>query len=119
MPAFADPCGSAAPGRDEAIAAARAADLVVLVVMEDCEISGEGASRIDLDLSSVHQGLLAALAASGTPVVLVVGTGRPLTLAEAEPHAAAILLAWQGGTETRIALAEVCAARSRHRANCR
>jgi beta-glucosidase len=107
VPAFADPCGSAAPGRDEAIAAARAADLVVLVVMEDCEISGEGASRIDLDLSSVHQGLLAALAASGTPVVLVVGTGRPLTLAEAEPHAAAILLAWQGGTETRIALAEV------------
>jgi beta-glucosidase len=106
-PAFADPCGSDAPGREEAVAAAQGADVVVLVVIEDCEVSGEGASRVDLDLSATHQQLLVALAATGKPVVLVLGTGRPLTLTQAEPHAAAILVVWQGGTETRVALAEV------------
>ena len=104
---FADACGKAFAGKDEAVATARGADLVLLIVSEDCEVSGEGASRTDLGLSGVQQEMLEALVETGRPIVLVVETGRPLTLAYAAEHAAAILIAWHPGTEGRTALAEV------------
>lgn len=105
-PAFSDACGRAFADKQAAIATAAAADLVVLAVAEDCETWGEGASRTQLGLSGVQQEMLAALAATGRPVVLLVDTGRPLVLGEAARHAAAILVSWQGGTEGRTAIAE-------------
>jgi beta-glucosidase len=104
---FADECGRAFAGKDDAIAAARRADLVVLVVSEDCDISGEGASRTDLGLSGVQQEMLEELVETGRPVALVIETGRPLTLTYAAKNAVAILVAWHPGTEGRTALAEV------------
>ena len=105
--AFADPCGKAFEDKPGAIKAAREADLVIYIVAEDCEMSGEGVSRTNLGLSGVQQELLEALAGVGRPIVLVVETGRPLTLGYANENASAILITWHGGTEGRTALAEV------------
>jgi beta-glucosidase len=104
---FADDCGRAFGDKDDALAAARRADLVILAVSEDCDVSGEGASRTDLGLSGAQQEMLEALVETGRPVALVVETGRPLTLGYAEKNAVAILIAWHPGTEGRTALAEV------------
>jgi beta-glucosidase len=106
-PAFADPCGEAFADKDKAVETARAADLVVLIVSEDCTISGEGVSRTDLGLSGVQRDMLFALAEAGKPIALVVETGRPLALAEASDAVAAVLIAWHPGTEGRTALAEI------------
>ena len=105
--AFADPCGLSFKNKEEAIATARAADLVVLVLSEDCTVSGEGASRVDLGFSGVQGELLEALSAVGRPLVLVIETGRPLALEEAASKVSAMLVAWHPGTEGRTALAEV------------
>ncbi len=105
-PGLADTCGFTAGDFGAAAEAARAADLVVLVVSEDCDISGEGTSRAYLGLTGAQQGLLEAVAKTGTPVALVVNTGRPLALTATEPFTAATLVAWHGGTEGRAAIAE-------------
>jgi beta-glucosidase len=106
-PAFADPCGLAFEDKDKAIQTAAAADLVILVLSEDCAASGEGVSRADLGLTGVQQEMLDALAKVGKPIALVVETGRPLTLTAASEEVAALLVAWHPGTEGRTALAEI------------
>ncbi len=103
---FETDCGKVFADRDQAIATARNADLVILVLMEDCEIQGEGTSRTKLDLSGVQQQMLEALAATGKPITIVLGTGRPLVLSAAAPLAAAILVTWHPGTEGAAAIAE-------------
>jgi beta-glucosidase len=106
---FADACGRAFKDKAEAIATAQAADLVVLVLSEDCAVSGEGASRVDLGLSGVQEEMLDRLAEVGKPIALVVETGRPLALTSAHEKVAALMIAWHSGTEGRTALAEVLA----------
>lgn len=105
-PGFATHCGQAFADRDAAVATARNADLVVLVLLEDCEIQGEGASRTKLDLSGVQQQMLDALAATGKSIAIVLGTGRPLVLAAVAPLAKSILVTWHPGTEGAAAIAE-------------
>lgn len=102
-----DPCGKSFADEAEVVRTAEAADLVLLAVFEDCEMSGEGASRADLGLSGVQQQLLDLVAATGKPVGLIVNTGRPLALAAADTKASAVLITWHGGTEGRTALAEI------------
>lgn len=104
---FADPCGLSFKDKDGAVETARAADLVVLVVAEDCTASGEGVSRADLGLSGVQEDMLDALLAAGKPIALVVDTGRPLALAAVSEKVAALMITWHPGTEGRTALAEV------------
>ncbi len=108
-PAFSDPCGRkyADFGKQKAVTAARDADIVVFVAIEDCEIQGEGVSRTKLDLTGVQQDMLDALAETGKPIVLVLETGRPLAIPEAERASDAILVTWHPGTEGRTAAAEV------------
>lgn len=106
-PAFTDACGKSLLDADGAEATARSADLVVLIVAEDCEYSGEGTSRTSLDLSAAQSAMLDRLAALGKPLVLVVQSGRPLTLAKAASQADAILFAWLPRTEGRVAIAEI------------
>ncbi|WP_072397256.1 glycoside hydrolase family 3 N-terminal domain-containing protein [Hyphomicrobium sp. CS1GBMeth3] len=107
--AFADPCGLSFKNKDEAIATAKAADLIVLALSEDCTFSGEGTSRVDLGLSGVQGELFDALAELGKPLVLVIETGRPLAIEEVAAKASAVLIAWHPGTEGRTALAEILA----------
>jgi beta-glucosidase len=85
-------------GFDAALEAARAADVVIAVMGERADMSGEAASRTTLDLPGAQAALLEQLVATGRPVVLVLMNGRPLALEWADEHVAAILEAWYPGT---------------------
>jgi beta-glucosidase len=90
-----------------AVAAARRATVAVLVLGERHDMSGEAASRSSLGLPGVQQQLLEAVAATGTPVVLVLMNGRPLILEWAAEHVPAIVETWYLGVEAGHATAEV------------
>ncbi len=85
-----------------AVAVARDADVAVLVLGErsgltDDSTTGEFRDRASLGFLGRQQELLEAVVATGTPVVLVVVSGRPLAMPWAAEHCAAILLAWVPG----------------------
>jgi len=94
-------------GFADAVAAARRAKVAILVLGERHDMSGEAASRAYLGLPGVQQQLLEAVAATGTPVVLVLMNGRPLILEWAAEHVAAIVEDWYLGVESGNATAEV------------
>src|SRR5437762_8625345 len=98
---------TATGGFAEAVALARQADVALLVLGEAGDMSGEAASRSSLGLPGVQQQLLEAVQATGTPVVLILMNGRPLTVQWAADHVPAILEAWALGVETGPALADV------------
>lgn len=91
----------------EAVAIARQSDVVVAVVGEAREYSGESSSRTSLSIPEPQKKLLRALKATGKPLVIVVMTGRPLALPEEAELADALLIAWFGGTEIGHGLADV------------
>ncbi|MDW6024856.1 glycoside hydrolase family 3 N-terminal domain-containing protein [Mesorhizobium sp. BAC0120] len=97
--------GGADGGFAEAIEAARSADVVILALGEDAPtMTGEAASRTELDLPGNQEQLLEAVAAVGKPVVLLLFSGRPLVLTRAVERAAAVLEAWFPGVEAGPAL---------------
>ncbi len=91
----------------EALDAASKADVIVAVVGEASEMSGEAASRTDITVSESQKKLIRALAKTGKPLVLVMMSGRPLALAEENNLATAILQVWHAGTEAGNAIADV------------
>ncbi|MDF2515961.1 MAG: bglX [Sphingobacterium sp.] len=91
----------------EALKVAEQADVIVAALGESSEMSGESSSRSQLDIPHNQQNLLKALLSTGKPVVLVLFTGRPLTLTWEDAHVPAILNVWFGGTETGKAVADV------------
>ncbi len=93
--------------RQKAVAAARSADLVIAVMGEASNMSGEAASRATLKLPGDQEETLEAVAATGKPVVLVLVSGRPLNIGWAAEHVPAILQAWYPGTEGGNAIADV------------
>ncbi len=90
-----------------AVKTAETADLAILMLGEAPDMSGEAASRADLGLPGRQEELLEAIAHTGKPVVLVLFSGRPLTVRWAAEHVPAILAAWSPGTEAGPALARV------------
>ncbi len=96
-----------APSMEAAVAAAAAADVAIVVLGESEDMSGEAHSRAYLDLPGRQQELLEQVVATGTPVVLVVMTGRPVTIPWAAEHVPAILQAWHGGIRTGRAVADI------------
>ncbi|AVO45365.1 glycoside hydrolase family 3 N-terminal domain-containing protein [Phreatobacter cathodiphilus] len=110
-PGLATHCNLAAGDTAGAVRTAEAADIVVVMLGEDCEQIGEGTSRAHLDLPPVQQALLDALIATGKPVVVILHTTRPFVLTRFEGRVAAILQAFHLGTEGRTALAEVITGR--------
>ena len=94
-------------GFADAVAAARRANVAILVLGERHDMSGEAASRASLGLPGVQQQLLEAVAATGTPVVLVLMNGRPLILEWAAEHVPAIVETWFLGVEAGNATADV------------
>jgi beta-glucosidase len=97
---------------DAAVAVARDADVAILCLGErsgltDDATTGEFRDRSTLGLLGRQQELLEAVVATGTPVVLVVVSGRPLALSWAAEHCAAILLAWVPGEAGPAAVADV------------
>ena len=99
--------GGGAEGIGAAVDAARDADAVVLVVGEAAEMSGEASSRSVLDLPGRQMELVRAVHGAGSPTVVVLINGRPLTIGWIADNVPAILEAWQAGTEAGHATADV------------
>ena len=103
--------GAAAEGApadmQDAIAAANKADVVVMVLGELAQMTGEASSRASLDLPGQQQQLLEAIVATGKPVVLVLESGRPLHITWANDHVPAIMQAWFPGVQSGNAIADL------------
>ena len=101
----------------EAVDAARKADVVVAVVGLTAQLEGEesensdpgffGGDRLDLDLPRPQEQLLESLASAGKPLIVVLTSGSAVALNWAQEHAAAILEAWYPGEEGGAAVADV------------
>jgi beta-glucosidase len=103
-------CDLTGPSKDgfaAAVRLARQSDVAVVVVGEGEDMSGEAHSRSTLDLPGVQRQLLQAVHATGTPVVVVLMGGRPLTIPWAAEHVPAILETWHLGVEHGHAVADV------------
>lgn len=94
-------------GFAEAVRLAKQSEVVVMVLGEHGFHSGEGRSRVNLDLPGVQQELLEAVYQVNKNIVLVLMNGRPLALPWADAHIPAIVEAWQLGTQTGNAIADV------------
>jgi beta-glucosidase len=92
---------------DEAVTTANKADVIVAVLGEASEMSGEAASRSDISLPQSQQRLLEALAKTGKPVVVVLMSGRPLTIEKETSLATSLLQVWFQGHEAGSAIADV------------
>ncbi|MHC1774560.1 MAG: beta-glucosidase BglX [Lentimicrobium sp.] len=102
-----DPERTPAQLREEAVVAASKCDVVVAVMGEAAEMSGECSSRSDISLPGSQKELLEALLKTGKPVVLVLFTGRPLILKWENENIPAILNVWFGGSTAGQAIADV------------
>jgi beta-glucosidase len=91
----------------EALEAAQKSDVIVAVVGEAADMTGEASSKTDISLLSPQKKLLYALKATGKPIVMVLFTGRPMVIAEEMKNVNAILNVWFGGTEAGNAIADV------------
>lgn len=91
----------------EAVAAAKAADLVILPLGEHFMQSGEAASRAMLDLPEVQMRLLRAVSEVNENIVTVLFNGRPLDLREVSSRSKAVLEVWFPGTEGGHAILDV------------
>lgn len=94
-------------GFANAVQAAKNAEVVVMVLGEHGFQSGEGRSRTNLNLPGVQQELLEAVYKVNKNIVLIVMNGRPLTLNWADANVPAILEAWQLGSQSGNAIAQV------------
>ena len=92
---------------DEALAVANESDVIVATLGEAAEMSGESASRTNLEIPQTQKDLLNALLKTGKPVVLVLFAGRPMVLTEENKNVPAILNVWFAGSEAGNAIADV------------
>jgi beta-glucosidase len=90
-----------------AVAAAQAADMVVLVLGEGADMSGEAHSRTHLGLPGRQQELLDAIAQTDKPIVGVLMSGRPLVIPRMAGQVGALLAAWHGGIRAGRAVADI------------
>ncbi|MCW3807048.1 beta-glucosidase BglX [Plebeiibacterium marinum] len=91
----------------EAIEKANKADVIVAVLGESRNMSGEAKSMTNISLPDCQRKLLRKLKATGKPVVLLLTHGRPLTIQEDLPYADAIFASWRLGTEAGNAIADI------------
>ena len=91
----------------EALSVSARADVIVAVVGEATEMTGESSSRSDITIPEPQKRLIRALKNTGKPLVLVLMSGRPLAMEEENELADAILLVWHPGVEAGNAIADV------------
>jgi beta-glucosidase len=103
----AAPTSNDETGFDAAERAARGADVVLLVVGESANMTGEAQSRASLALPGAQQALIERLYATGKPLVVLLMNGRPLAIPWVAEHVPAILETWYLGLETGHAVADV------------
>lgn len=109
-----DPRNMDAKQVDKAAAAAKQADLNIVCVGEYMmrwrwleRTSGEDTDRSDIDLVGLQNELVARVAASGKPTIVIVISGRPLGLEQVNKHANALVYAWEPGQFGGKAIAEI------------
>jgi beta-glucosidase len=105
--AGASPKSAATSGIDEAVAAAKGADVVVLVAGESEDMTGEAHSRSYVGLPGAQQALFDRLRTTGKPIVVLLMNGRPLAIPQLAEHAQAVLETWYLGSEMGNAVADV------------
>ncbi|MBE7640942.1 beta-glucosidase BglX [Salegentibacter sp. BLCTC] len=92
---------------EEALEVSKDADVIVAVVGEASEMSGEAASRTNLNIPDSQKELIRELVKTGKPVVLVLMSGRPLVISEEMKLPVNILQVWHPGVEAGNAIADV------------
>ena len=102
-----DIVGTDRSGFAAAIATAKKADVIVVAVGENRDMSGEAAARADITLPGIQEELVRELIATGKPVVVVLMNGRPLAIPYIAENADAILETWWLGTQAGNAIADV------------
>jgi beta-glucosidase len=91
-----------------AVKAAQESDVAILAMGEDApNMTGEAAARASIGLPGRQQELLEKVVATGKPVVLILFSGRPLTLPWAFEHVPAVVAAWFPGVQAGNALTDV------------
>ena len=90
-----------------AVASANDSDVILLVIGEDYDLSGEARSRSSLDLPSSQAALAEAIFATGKPVIVLLTGGRPLAIPELDEKADAILMTWLLGNQAGPAVANI------------
>jgi beta-glucosidase len=103
----ASPISTETQNLNEIRQAARRAEVVVAVLGERADQSGEARSRADLGLPGAQEALLRALLDSGKPVVILLMNGRPLVLSQNMRQAPALLETWFLGSEMGHAVADI------------
>jgi beta-glucosidase len=107
---YAKGCGiedTSKAGFTEAIEAATKSDIVVMYIGEHRSMTGEAKSKSNIHLPSVQEDLVKAIAATGKPLVVIIGAGRPLIFNYTADNAHAILYTWWLGTKGATAIADV------------
>ncbi|MFK8056327.1 MAG: glycoside hydrolase family 3 N-terminal domain-containing protein [Saprospiraceae bacterium] len=94
-------------GMNEAVAAARAADVVIMALGEPGFMSGEARSRTDIGLPGLQQDMFDAVHAVNKNIAVILYSGRPLAIESLSENAQSILLAWQPGTYGNQGIAEL------------
>ena len=93
-------------GFEDAVNKAKESEVVIVVVGESKDMSGEAASRSSLDLPGVQEELVKAVYETGVPVVEVLMNGRPLSISWSSKHLPAILETWFLGIQAGNAIAD-------------
>lgn len=94
-------------GFNDAVTAAKKSDIVIMVVGEEKEMSGEASSKTDLNLPGIQEELIKRIYKTGTPLVVVLMNGRPLTINWTAENVPAIVEAWFPGKQAGNAIARV------------
>lgn len=102
-----DPFQPIKGGIQEAVRAARNADVAVLTLGLPGVISGEAASLTTVEIPDAQKELLAAVKATGKPVVVLLVTGRAMALESVENLMDALLVVWHPGTMGGAAVADI------------
>jgi len=90
-----------------AVQIATSSSVALMFLGEESILSGEAHCRSDIKLPGCQEQLISAIADTGTPIILVVMAGRPLTLEKIMPQADAVLYAWHPGTMGGPAIADL------------
>lgn len=94
-------------GFAEAVATAQQSDIVIMYVGEHRAMSGEAKSKSNIQLPGVQEDLIKVIHATGKPVVVIIGAGRPLIFNWTANNIPAIVYSWWLGTKGAEAIADV------------
>lgn len=102
-----DPRSTSLDGLEDAINLSKNADAVIVVAGENWELDGEAASRSDISLPGNQEEIIMKLNELGVPVIVVIESGRPLTLSKLSEEVPALIQAWHLGDMSGRAIAQV------------